>query len=497
MASPTASPKPRRIGEILLERGWITHEQLFRALEKQQHARGRLGTALVEIDALSEEQLQQALSEQQRVPYAGIDELRNVPSEVVALVPARIAVRCRAVPFRVALTQVHVAMMDVKNLAFQDELAFVTAKRIKIYICSEARIFEALEKFYGHQCSSRYVNLLDRLNRARYLWDRGVEIPNTAGEDSGMFVSIDKALGRDVQMPAQAASPAAAVATPPLPTAPAPPAPPEFETRVGKPAGLGAPAPVTFSDQPGSVADITLVAAAPEAVRAAPQAPAPTRLTAAPPPPPPPAPVAAPPVAAAPPSVAPPAAPPVPKPAPTRVEPPPPPPPVPVPAAPQMTSAELESRLLSPKDRDDVGRALVQYLSQSFARVALLVVRKQEIAGWMGAGEGVDVKQLDSFQTDLAKPSVFVNLVQRGDYFLGPLPPMPVHRDLASVWGGEMPRECLVLPIRLKGRLVAMIYADRGAAGMGELDLDEMKRLAAKATIAFELCIMRNKLRNA
>jgi len=60
-----------------------------------------------------------------------------------------------------------------------------------------------------------------------------------------------------------------------------------------------------------------------------------------------------------------------------------------------------------------------------------------------------------------------------------------------------MPRECLVLPIRLKGRLVAMIYVDRGPSGLGEVDLDAMKRLAAKATIAFELCIMRSKLRNA
>ncbi len=497
MASHTASPKPRRIGEILLERGWITHEQLFRALEKQQHARGRLGTALVEIDALSEEQLQQALSEQQRVPYAGIDELRNVPPEVVALVPARIAVRCRAIPFRVALTQVHVAMMDVKNLAFQDELAFVTAKRIKIYICSEARIFEALEKFYGHQCSSRYVNLLDRLNRARYLWDRGVEIPNPSSEDSGMFVSIDKVLGREVQKPTQTASATAMAVAPdptPVPTpvpVPPPVAPPEFETRVGRPPVMGTPAPVTFSDKPGSIADITLVATAPEAA-SPPAAPAPTTLSSAPPVAPArPVPAAAAPVPAkaAPPKVEPP-----------RVEPSPPAPvptPPPAPPQPEMTSAELESRLLSPKDRDDVGQALVQYLSQSFTRVALLVVRKTEIAGWMGAGNGLDQKALESFQTDLAKPSVFVSLVQRGDYFLGALPPLPVHRDLARAWGGEMPRECLVLPIRLKGRLVAMIYADRGAAGLGELDLDELKRLAAKATIAFELCIMRNKLRNA
>lgn len=488
-----ASQKPRRLGEILLERGWITHEQLYRALEKQQHARGRLGTALVEIDALSEEQLQQALSEQQRVPFAGIDELRSVPPEVIALVPARIAVRCRAVPFRVALTQVHIAMMDVKNLAFQDELAFVTAKRIKIYVCSEARIFEALEKFYGHQCSSRYVQLLDRLNRARYLWDRGVEVPVTP-EEPGIFVSIDQALGREPGPPARPTlavvppppptpplpvapepvprQPEPATAAPPpapAPSAPAPPAPaapvpppgpdapppvsayePHFETRVGPPPGAR-PAPVTFGDKPGDPQDVTLIVPPPAGASklAPPATPAPTSLT---------------------------------------------PPPAPAPA---MTEGELEARLLSPKDRDDVGRTLLEYLGRKFTRVVLLVVRKQDIAGWMATGVGIDEAAVRGFQSDVAKPSVFVNLVQRGDFFLGPLPPMPVHRDLARTWGGEMPKDCMVLPIRLRGRLVAMIYLDRATQGLGDVDPDEMKRLAAKATIALELCIMRNKLRNA
>jgi hypothetical protein len=162
-----------------------------------------------------------------------------------------------------------------------------------------------------------------------------------------------------------------------------------------------------------------------------------------------------------------------------------------------MTPAELDAALLNPKDRDDVGHTLLRFLTQSFRRAVLLVIRKNEVAGWMGAGDAVDAAAVASFQTEISQPSIFVNLVQRGDFFLGPLPPMPVHRDLAKTWGGELPKDCLVLPIRLKGRLVSMIYVDRGSAGLGDIDVDEMKRLAAKATIAFELCIMRNKLRNA
>ncbi len=513
--------KPRRLGEILLERGWVTHEQLFRALEKQQQVGGRLGTALVEIDALSEDLLLQALTEQLRIPSVGIDELRSVPPEVLDLVPARIAVRCRAIPFRLAGSQVHVAMTEVKNLAFQDELAFVTAKRIKVYVCSEARIFEALEKFYDHQCPSRYAQLVDRLNRARYLWDRGVEVPVPVGivENAPIFQSAERALGptsppapepkipapASVSLPAPAPVAAAAVAAAapvvvavapaapapkeapaeplpatPLPSAPAAPEPtrpaapkpaaaPGFETRVTAP-GSAPLAPTSFAPapdaQPLSAArppgEITLVVNP-----AAPQVePAPARLA--------------------------PVAPPAPRPMAAPV-----PPVKTAAAAPAISAGELETRLLSPRDRDDVGRTLLAYLSERFTRVALFVVRKNEVAGWMGEGTGLDQDALTKYQADLAKPSVFLNLMQGGEYVLGPLTPMPAHRDLARCWGGEMPAECLLLPIRLKGRLVSFLYADRGAEGLRGLDLDDMLHLAAKVSIAFELCIMRNKLRNA
>ena len=90
-----------KLGQLLVARGWITVQQLTRALKNQNVGGGRLGTCLVEMDALTEELLLKGLAEQLGVPAASADDLRGVPEEVIGLIPEKLARRCRAVPFRV------------------------------------------------------------------------------------------------------------------------------------------------------------------------------------------------------------------------------------------------------------------------------------------------------------------------------------------------------------------------------------------------------------
>ena len=52
-----------------------------------------------------------------------------------------------------------------------------------------------------------------------------------------------------------------------------------------------------------------------------------------------------------------------------------------------------------------------------------------------------------------------------------------------------------MMPIRLRGRLISVLYADRGALGLEGVEIEEIKELSDKAAIAFELCILRRKLR--
>jgi hypothetical protein len=394
----------RRIGQILVERGWISNDQLLRAIQNQAAVGGRLGTCLLELDLLPEDLLLRALAEQRGVPAASAEDLKGVPPEVHQLLPPKVAKRCGAVPFRLDGNLLLVAMVDVDNLASQDELAFVSGKRIRVHVANEARVYDAIQRYYGEECPARFQHLLDRMTRSRATAERAAAAP--------------------------ARPPVAAV----------------------RPVAARVPAPAARP----RISSIPLAPDERQRLRRATTPTTPTSQAAA---------------ARAPLSTA--------------------------PAPPAPSLADVEARLVSPADREDVAAALLDFLAPRFARVALFIVRRDEVAGWVGRGSHLDLGRLRDFRAALDQPSIFLNLARGGTFYLGPLPPMPVHQALAACWGGQLPAECLLLPIRLRERLVTLVYADRGGAGLRGVDLAQLQQLAAKAAIAFELCIMRGKLRKA
>jgi hypothetical protein len=125
--------------------------------------------------------------------------------------------------------------------------------------------------------------------------------------------------------------------------------------------------------------------------------------------------------------------------------------------------------------------------------VLLFMVRGSEVAGWMGEGEGVDQARLLAVELELDKPSFFLNLREGSPFCRGPLPPMDLHRRLAKVWGGTLPAESILLPVRLRKRLVAVIYCDGGGEPLKDLDLDELQQVAASTARAFEQLLLRLK----
>ncbi|MEM8933849.1 MAG: hypothetical protein AAGE94_21845, partial [Acidobacteriota bacterium] len=178
--------RDKKLGQLLVERGWITGEQLIRAIQSQRMVGGRLGTCLLEMDVLDEDRLLDALSDQLHVPAAGIDQLRAIDDRVLDLVPAKVAARRRVVPFFADRDEIKVATLDVHDLGLLDELRFCTNRRVVPHIANEVRVFEALEKHYGYELPSRLGYLLDRLNRARYLWDESAKI--LLGTEAGEVV---------------------------------------------------------------------------------------------------------------------------------------------------------------------------------------------------------------------------------------------------------------------------------------------------------------------
>ena len=114
-----AEPKFRnkRIGDILLERGAISREQLESALQRQKTDNRLLGVILVDM-GVPQERVAQALAEQRRdSPEIAADVLRDLPKAAVRLVPETLARRFNVIAIRRDDNVLTLAMEDPSDLA--------------------------------------------------------------------------------------------------------------------------------------------------------------------------------------------------------------------------------------------------------------------------------------------------------------------------------------------------------------------------------------------
>jgi hypothetical protein len=153
----------------------------------------------------------------------------------------------------------------------------------------------------------------------------------------------------------------------------------------------------------------------------------------------------------------------------------------------------LQQRLDAVRERDEIAEALLGFLRSRFSRALLFMVRGGEVAGWMGEGPGVDQARLLAFELGFESPSFFLNLREGSAFSRGPLPKMEAHLRLAEIWGGELPSDVLMLPIRLRDRLVAVAYGDKGGEALRGIDVGELQEAARHTSRAIEELLRRKK----
>jgi hypothetical protein len=139
-----------------------------------------------------------------------------------------------------------------------------------------------------------------------------------------------------------------------------------------------------------------------------------------------------------------------------------------------------------------LGRFLAN-LERRFRRRLLFMVRGGEVAAWMGTGDNVDQRQFGDLEISFEEPSLFLHLREGSPYYRGPLPRLEAHQRLARVWGGKLPKDCVLLPVRIKTRLVAIVYCDRGGEEMADLDLGELQHVGTLMGRGFESFLLKRK----
>jgi hypothetical protein len=158
----------KKLGELLVEHGLVTHVQLGDALQAQMVFGGRLGTNLVELGYLSEGQLATFLSEQLGLPSVSAAEIDAVTKETLATVGAEVASRYMVFPLSVSGRRLRLAMVDPTDLASVDDIRFKTGLTIQPAVAPEVLVVYALERYYEIPRPTRYLRL-DRNTEAQMM----------------------------------------------------------------------------------------------------------------------------------------------------------------------------------------------------------------------------------------------------------------------------------------------------------------------------------------
>jgi type IV pilus assembly protein PilB len=144
----------RRIGQVFVDLGYITDEQLELLVEEQDQRPGQLiGQVAMDMGLLNDEQLAQALAEQLSLRAVALSEV-EIPKEALDQVTEPMAQMYKIIPTAFDGDTLTVAMCEPQNIAIQDELRTFLGYNIRVVVATEREIRQALEKFYSGETES-------------------------------------------------------------------------------------------------------------------------------------------------------------------------------------------------------------------------------------------------------------------------------------------------------------------------------------------------------
>lgn len=141
-----------RLGEILVQLGLLTPEQLSTALDNRNLLGGRFGTQLVEQGLVDTDQVSEALSRQMRIPAAVQRHFEKADPGVVSMLRPVLAARYMAIPLvaaRSGVKRIVVAMATPQDVQVLDDVSFALGARVEPMVASEMAIARNLKRFYN------------------------------------------------------------------------------------------------------------------------------------------------------------------------------------------------------------------------------------------------------------------------------------------------------------------------------------------------------------
>jgi len=154
------------LGDLFVQEGLITEEQLREGLEEAKKERSRLGYALVKLGLVAEDDLTRMLAKQYRVPAVDLNQV-EVDPKVIRLVSGEVAAKHLVLPLRKMGRTLTVAMVNPADTSALDDLKFITRLDIAPVVVGEFTLRTHLDKYY-ESVDDRMAELLEEFHEEEF-----------------------------------------------------------------------------------------------------------------------------------------------------------------------------------------------------------------------------------------------------------------------------------------------------------------------------------------
>lgn len=138
----------KRLGDLLVENNIVSEEQVQQALTSQRQTGRKLGDSLIQLGFITEKQLLTFLAQQLNIPFVDLNRAQ-VDIEAVQLLPEVHARRLRALVIAKQDQQVTVCMSDPADLFAQESvLRILSQYEVKFAVSAERQLVSGFDRYY-------------------------------------------------------------------------------------------------------------------------------------------------------------------------------------------------------------------------------------------------------------------------------------------------------------------------------------------------------------
>ncbi len=140
-----------RLGDLLVQSGSITAEQLEIALAKQKQRNMKLGEVLVDEGVITEDDIATALCKQLNLDRIDLQNI-NIDRSVTALIPVGLLKKYIMMPFAFSeenKNTLRVAMENPLDTYAQEDISIVTGYQVEPFVATTRSIMLAIDRYYG------------------------------------------------------------------------------------------------------------------------------------------------------------------------------------------------------------------------------------------------------------------------------------------------------------------------------------------------------------